>query len=99
MAEHAHSGPAELGAPMDYAEHQRTFAGFVTLTKITILAAAITLIALALYGFGAGGFWFGSILVLLMIVGAAISIVAKGSIKPLVAVLIVGVIFFVLSVG
>ena len=25
MAEHAHAGPVELGAPMDYAAHRSTF--------------------------------------------------------------------------
>ena len=33
MADHTPTGPVELGAKMDYAEHDRTYAGFVTLAK------------------------------------------------------------------
>jgi hypothetical protein len=99
MAEHTHSGPAELGAPMDYAEHERTFAGFVALTKILILATINVLIALTLFAFGAGGFWLGVLLIALMTIGSVISLVTKGSVKPLVVVTIIGVMLFVLSVA
>ena len=100
MAEHTHSGPAELGAPMDYAEHERTFRGFVTLTKIGILATVDTLLALALFAFGGGaGFWLGVLLLLLMTIGVVIGLVAKGAIKPLVIVTIIGFLLFAISVG
>ncbi|TIT49940.1 MAG: aa3-type cytochrome c oxidase subunit IV, partial [Mesorhizobium sp.] len=33
MAEHTPTGPVELGAKMDYAEHDRTYAGFLALAK------------------------------------------------------------------
>jgi hypothetical protein len=99
MAEHTHSGPAEVGAPMDYAEHERTFASFVALTRITILACLNTLIALTLFAFGSGGFWLGTLLIVLMSVAVVIGLVAKGTVKPLVVVSIIGVIFFVLSVA
>ncbi|TIU87815.1 MAG: aa3-type cytochrome c oxidase subunit IV, partial [Mesorhizobium sp.] len=33
MADHSPTGPVELGAKMDYAEHDRTYAGFVMLAK------------------------------------------------------------------
>jgi Bacterial aa3 type cytochrome c oxidase subunit IV len=99
MAEPTHSGPAELGAPMDYPAHESTFAGFVAMTKIIAIGSAITVIALALYGFGSGGFWLGTILILLMIAATGISIVTKGSIKALVAVGVIGLIFGVLSLS
>jgi hypothetical protein len=99
MAEETHSGPVELGAPMDYDAHRSTFAGFVTLTKTTILSTVIVLIALALYGFGRGGFWLGTVLVILTLIGAALSLIGNGTLKPLVAVAIVGVIFAVLSLS
>jgi hypothetical protein len=100
MAEHTHSGPAELGAPMDYAEHERTFHGFVSLTKITVLATVDTLLALALFAFGGGaGFWFGVLLLLLMTIGVVIGLVAKGTVKPLVIVTIIGFLLFAISVG
>jgi hypothetical protein len=99
MAEHTPAGPAELGAPMDYAQHERTYAGFLSLVKITILASIVTLLALALYGFGSGGFWLGSLLVILMIVGVAIGVAGKGTIKPLVIVAIIGFVLLAVSVG
>jgi hypothetical protein len=99
MAEETHAGPAELGAPMDYEEHRRTFAGFLALTKITILSAVITLIALALFGFGRGGFWLGTVLILLMLIASAFSLIGKGALKPLIAVAVLGVIFAALSLS
>ncbi len=100
MAEHLPSGPAELGAPMDYAEHERTFAGFVALTKIGVLASVITLVALAIFSFGGSwGFWLGTLLLILMMLATAISIVAKGTVRPLVGVAVLGVLLMALSVG
>lgn len=98
MAEHLPSGPAELGAPMDYAEHERTFSSFVALTKITVLATLDTLIALTLYAFGSGGFWLGTLLILLTSVAVVIGLVGKGTVKPLVITTIIGLVFFVISV-
>jgi hypothetical protein len=99
MAEETHAGPAELGASMDYTAHRRTFEGFVALTKITVASSVITLIALALFGFGQGGFWLGTVLLILMMIAAALSMMFKGSLKPLVAVGVIGVIFAALSLG
>jgi hypothetical protein len=100
MAEHLPAGPAELGAPMDYAEHERTYNGFLTFTKLSILAAIDTLIALLLFGFGgSGGFWLGVLLLLMMMVALVIGLVARGTSKPLVIVTIIGALFVALSVG
>ncbi len=47
MAEHHNTAPAELGAPMDYAEHERTYAGFTGLIKWASVVLAGLLIAMA----------------------------------------------------
>ena len=100
MAEHPPSGPVELGAPMDYAEHERTFARFVALTKITVLASVVTLIALAIYGFGGGGaFWLGTLLLVLMLIATAIGVATNGNAKPLTVVAVIGVILMAISLG
>jgi hypothetical protein len=99
MAEHTHSGPAELGAPMDYAEHERTYARFVALTRIVILAGVVTLVALAIYGFGSGGFWLGSLLIILMSVAATVGLVSGGSVKPLLVVTVISFLLLAISVG
>ena len=96
MAEHTHSGPVELGAPMDYAAHRRTFAGFVSLTKITVLATIAILQSLTLFGLAGHGFWLGVLLILLMFIATGIGLFTKGSIKALVGVVIIGFVFMVL---
>ena len=99
MAEHTHSGPVELGAEMDYAEHDRTFAGFVTLTKITVLATIAILQALVLFGIAAHGFWLGVLMILLMFVATAIGAFSKGSAGALVGVVVLGFVFMILTLG
>ena len=99
MAEHLPAGPAEVGAPMDYGEHERTYSGFISLTKVIILATADTMLALTLFAFGRGGFWLGSLLLLLVMIATVIAIIGKGSLKPLAIVAVVGILFLALSVG
>ena len=99
MAEHAHTGPAELGAPMDYVAHRSTFGSFVALTKITTLAVIAILQALALFGLANNGFWLGVLLVVITMVATAIGVVSKGSIKALVAVVVIGFVFMALTLG
>jgi hypothetical protein len=84
---------------MDYEAHRRTYTGFLALARVTVLSTVITMIALALYGFGSGGFWLGTILLLLMFIAVALAGVFKGSIKPLVVVTVVGVIFAAISLS
>lgn len=56
MASHGNeSGPLELGAPMDYAEHEKTYSGFLGLAKYGTLACVALMIAMA-FGFFVGGF-------------------------------------------
>ena len=70
MADHSANGPVELGAKMDYAEHDRTYAGFLALAKYGSLFCAALLVAMA-FGFFAGGFFSATILfVLVLALGA-----------------------------
>ena len=72
MADHTPTGPVELGAKMDYAEHDRTYNGFLALAKYGSLFCGALLLAMA-FGFFAGGFFSATILFLLILaVGAFI---------------------------
>lgn len=55
MAEHHDTAPAELGAPMDYNEHERTYNLFLALSKWGAIIC-IALVAAMAFGFFAGGF-------------------------------------------
>ncbi|KAB2655441.1 aa3-type cytochrome c oxidase subunit IV [Brucella tritici] len=69
MAEHHTTAPAELGAPMDYAEHEKTYAGFAGLVKWATVALVALMIAMA-FGFFAGGFFSATVLFILVCVAA-----------------------------
>ncbi|ESW66886.1 aa3-type cytochrome c oxidase subunit IV [Mesorhizobium sp. M0761] len=72
MADHTPTGPVELGAKMDYAEHDRTYHGFLALAKYGSLFCGALLLAMA-FGFFAGGFFSATILfVLILALGAFI---------------------------
>jgi len=66
MADHSPTGPVELGAQMDYAEHDRTYKGFLSLAKYGSLVCAAILIAMA-FGFFVGGFFSATILFILIV--------------------------------
>jgi hypothetical protein len=61
MAEH-HSGPVEVGASMDYAEHDKTYGGFLFAAKYGTMTLAILLICMAVGFFSAAGFVFSALL-------------------------------------
>jgi Bacterial aa3 type cytochrome c oxidase subunit IV len=66
---HENNGPLEVGAAMDYAEHDKTFEGFVNLAKYGTLAC-VTLMAAMAFGFFVGGFFSGTLLwIILMVAG------------------------------
>lgn len=67
MADHHETGPAELGAEMDYAEHERTYAGFLTATKWAIIICVALLVAMAFSFFTTAGWISGIILFLLLL--------------------------------
>ncbi len=56
MADHAPTGPVELGAQMDYAEHEKTYSAFTALAKYGTLVCVALMIAMAFGFFGGGGF-------------------------------------------
>ena len=84
---------------MDYKEHDRTFAGFVALTKIGTLATVAVLQALLLFGIAANGFWLGVLMILLTTIATIIGMVARGSITALVGVIVIGFVFMALTLG
>lgn len=71
MSENTSSGPVQLGAEMDYPEHQRTYAMFLNLAKYGGLTSAATLIGMAFYFFTGAGFISTVILfILVMVIGS-----------------------------
>jgi hypothetical protein len=69
MAEH-HSGPVEVGAEMDYSEHDKTYKGFIGAAKYGSMILAALMIAMAAGFFTKAGFFFGALLwIVLCLVG------------------------------
>lgn len=66
MAEHTPSGPVELGASMDYAEHEKTYDLFIALAKYGTLVCVALLVAMAFGFFTPAGFFSATILFLLI---------------------------------
>jgi hypothetical protein len=62
MADHSPAGPVETGAKMDYSEHEKTYAGFLTLAKYGSLSCIALLAAMAFGFFAGGGFFSGTVL-------------------------------------
>ncbi|SFI99033.1 aa3-type cytochrome c oxidase subunit IV [Aerobium aerolatum] len=71
MADNTPTGAVELGAEMDYAEHEKSYWLFVTVAKYCALVISALLIAMAFGFFTSAGFFSASILfILLTAVGA-----------------------------
>jgi hypothetical protein len=70
MAEH-HTGPAEVGAAMDYKEHENTYNMFLAATKYGTLFLVALLLGMAA-GFFAGAGLLGGLVVLLIVFIAGI---------------------------
>lgn len=66
MADHAPTGPVELGAKMDYAEHEKTYSMFLALAKYGTLACVALMIAMAFGFFTSAGFFSATILFILI---------------------------------
>lgn len=66
MAEHLPTGPAEVGAEMDYAEHEKTYSMFLALAKYGTIICAALLIAMAFGFFTPAGFFSATILFVLI---------------------------------
>jgi len=70
MAEHMPAGPVEMGAEMDYAEHEKTYSLFLTVVKWGVLTNVALLVAMAFGFFTTAGFFSATVLfILIMIVG------------------------------
>ena len=65
MAEH-HSGPVEVGAEMDYAEHDKTYSGFTKVAKYGSLMIALLLVCMAAGFFTKAGFLFSTLLFIVL---------------------------------
>jgi hypothetical protein len=70
MAEH-HTGPVELGAPMDYKEHEHTYNMFLAAAKYGAMFLVALLAGMAT-GFFSGAGLLGGLLVFLIILVAGI---------------------------
>ena len=71
MADNTPTGPVELGAEMDYQEHEKTYSLFIGLSKYVTLMTVALLIAMAFGFFTSAGFFSATILfVLITAVGA-----------------------------
>ena len=66
MADHSPTGPVETGAQMDYPEHEKTYAGFITLAKYGSLFCVALLAAMAFGFFTSAGFFSSTILLVLI---------------------------------
>ncbi|EJL52360.1 MULTISPECIES: aa3-type cytochrome c oxidase subunit IV [unclassified Rhizobium] len=65
MAEH-HTGPAEVGAPMDYKEHEQTYSMFLAAAKYGTLFLVALLLGMTA-GFFTGAGFLGGLVVLLIV--------------------------------
>ena len=66
MAHHSPAGPVEMGAPMDYPEHEKTYRRFLGLAKYVTLHVVALLIAMAFAFFTSAGFFSALILFILI---------------------------------
>ncbi|AQS64879.1 hypothetical protein AGRHK599_LOCUS3255 [Rhizobium rhizogenes] len=65
MSEH-HTGPVEVGAEMNYAEHEKTYNGFLALTKYGTMVLCVLLLAMVAGFFTSAGFLGGLIVFLVL---------------------------------
>lgn len=71
MADNTPTGPVEMGAEMDYSEHEKTYSLFLGITKYVSLFTVALLIAMAFGFFTSAGFFSATILfILISAVGA-----------------------------
>jgi len=68
MSEH-HSGPVEVGAKMEYSEHEKTYNGFLLASKYGTMLVCMLMVAMAVGFFTTGGF-FGGLLVFIILSAA-----------------------------
>jgi len=66
MADDTPTGPVEMGAEMDYAEHDKTYHRFLTLAKYVSLVVAALMISMAFGFFTTAGFFSGTVLFMII---------------------------------
>lgn len=66
MADNTPTGPVELGAEMDYKEHEKTYALFLGVVKYGTLITVALLIAMAFGFFTTAGFFSATVLFILV---------------------------------
>ena len=67
MADHTPAGPLEMGANMDYAEHEKTYGRFLALAKYVSLVCVALLIAMAFGFFVSSAGFFSSLILFILI--------------------------------
>ncbi len=60
MSEH-HTGPVEVGAEMNYGEHEKTYNAFLAMTKYGTMLVCVLMLAMAVGFFTSAGFLGGLI--------------------------------------
>ena len=76
MADHTPTGPLEMGAEMDYAEHDRTYQGFLLLAKYGSLVCLALLVAMA-FGFFTNAGFFSAGVLFMIITGVGIYLIRR----------------------
>lgn len=66
MADHTPAGPVEVGADMDYSEHDKTYQRFIMLAKYGSLFCVALLIAMAFGFFTNAGFFSATVLLIVI---------------------------------
>jgi hypothetical protein len=68
MADQTPTGPLELGAKMDYSEHENTYKLFVQLAKWGTIVCVALVAAMAFGFFTSGGSFFSALVVFIILV-------------------------------
>jgi hypothetical protein len=76
MADHAPNGPLEMGADMDYSEHEKTYLGFLLLAKYGSLVCLALLAAMA-FGFFTNAGFFSALFLFLIICAVGIYLIRR----------------------
>lgn len=63
------TGPVETGAEMDYDAHEKTYDGFLALTKWGTMILVVLMMAMAAGFFGGAGF-FGALIIFIVLIFA-----------------------------
>lgn len=67
MADNTPTGPVELGAQMDYAEHEGTYKLFIKLAKYGTLVCVSLMISMAFGFFVPAGFFASAVLFIILV--------------------------------